>query len=238
MFVVAVVWFVRNFVKGDRRMRVAAIWTGLTAMCGVISFLSVHKVAQSLVGFTELGVYLSMVPILGCALWVAIGTGILLGDRQGGYWRKKGGVDSNRSMITWCVISLGVAIAIPYIVGHLANVPLGRAHAWPPKAVLQVSLSLVTYSLAEEFLYRGCFQALITSWFKSAWYAGWLANGIAAVLFMGQHVSQDHQYYRFIITLPAGLLFGVIFARFGILAAIAVHLAADLALTFVMPILF
>jgi hypothetical protein len=186
LFVVAVVWFVRHFARSDRRMKVAALWAGLTAICGVISFLLVHKPPQGLAEKIELGVYLIEAPILGCALWVAIGTGILLGDNQGGYWTKMKGMALDRNSLMWWILSFGILILFPYLAGRLANVPITPAQSWTPKAVLQVSLSLVTFSLAEEFLYRGCFQALIVSWFKTAWYGGWLANGIAAVLFMGR----------------------------------------------------
>ncbi len=102
-------------------------------------------------------------------------------------------------------------------------------------SLLQIVLHHLSYSLGEEFFYRGCVQALLTSWLVGVRHGNWWAIGTASVIFTAQHVDPNHQGLLFLIVLPAGAVFGVLFARFGVSAAAAVHFPSNLSLTFLLP---
>ncbi len=83
-FAAAIVYLVRHFAGGDRRMRIAAGWAILTAAFGGLSIIVESGRPHDAATAAMLVVMLGGSVLLGGALWVVIVVGMQLGDAQGG----------------------------------------------------------------------------------------------------------------------------------------------------------
>ncbi len=95
------------------------------------------------------------------------------------------------------------------------------------------------YAIAEEVFYRGWIQARLAGVFGQTRGGTVLSVVVAAVVFTGQHMTPltgalAWGYSGLILF--GGVAFGWIFSRYGLLAAIIVHFAADVMLTW-LPLL-
>lgn len=228
-FVAVVVHLSRHYVPGDRRIRVALVWTGVLVTVGALSILheSGFRAETGAIGLLLVKL-LMLIPLAG-VMWVAIYGGMLLGDGQGGYWIKAG--THARDAWLWSGVAVLGLLACNYGYFRLLAVPLAPAPTGP--AIVPVVLRHLMYSVGEEFFYRGCVQALLVVWLARLPGGKWWAVIIASVVFTAQHVVPPIQLL--LVLFPAGVVFGLLFARFGVRAAIVTHLAANLVMAFVLP---
>jgi hypothetical protein len=231
-FIAAVMYVIRHFKPRDRRMVAAAGWAMGTSLLAALAILGdsgipANAAAAGLLGFKLFGLL-----ALAGALWVAIYAGQLLGDRQGGYWIKAGG--PARKAAGWSGMALLGLLAYNWAILHLLAIPAAGAPVGREAALRLVAQ--LSYSLGEEFFYRGCVQALLMAWFVRFRGGPWWAAILAAVIFTVQHVAPLSHLALFIF--PGAVLFGVLFLRFGLGAAVAAHVGANMAMTLVLPRLF
>lgn len=233
MFAAAIVWLVRHFIRDKGKIKLATLWASIPALCAVLSMVLAAGFPRNFGTAATFSVSVFLSLLLACVLWIAIYSGMLLGERQGGYWSKFKSAEQIRAAVPWCIGATAFATGLSY--GASSIFHLSVPHFGSGRFVLAATLTKIAYSFAEEFVYRGCFQALLGFWLASVKHGELLAIGIAAVLFTAQHVNQNHQLHVFLVVLPAGLTFGAIFARCGILAAAAVHLVSNLLILFLLP---
>lgn len=228
-FVAAVVHVIRHFVPGDRRILTSVGWAVGTAIVGALGILAGDTLPQEAGGRATLVFkLLGLLPLAG-ALWVAIYAGQLLGDSQGGYWFKTG--TTVWHAIRWGGVAVLGLLALNWTVCRFSALPLSPAPAGHIAWV--TGLTHLGFSLAEEFYYRGCVQALLIAWLARFRGGRWMAVGFAAIVFMAQHVAPWPQLVLMI--LPGGVVFGILYLRFGLWAAFGVHFVANLVMTFVLP---
>lgn len=219
-------------------MKLAAYTAALTVVFAVASLLLDAGIPHDEPATIRLEAPLVMDVLLGLALWIAIYVGILLGDRQGGYWTKAKGEGHDRDAVMWCGAAIGVALLFTVAVCHFSQIHPRAPVVAGFGSALAPLFALLAFSLAEEFVYRGCFQALLDSWFGPSRLGGLCAIIIAAVLFAAQHVDPTHPNARFLMAFVAGLAFGAVFSRFGVLAAASAHFGSNLLATFLLPHIF
>jgi len=207
-------------------MGVAAGWAVAAAFSGGLAiFFGIGVLKdQAAVGMLVFRLA-GLLPLVG-ALWVVIYCGQLLGDQQGGYWIKKG-VRAGEAAF-WSGAALLGLLAYNWAMCRFKPMALSLpVKGFPTPTELFTNMA---YSLGEEFFYRGCVQALLMLWLVRLPSARWWAIVITALAFTAQHVTTPH-----LLVLPAGVVFGLLFMRFGIWAAVATHFAANLANSHILP---
>lgn len=228
-FIAAVVQVIRHFNPQDRRIFTSVGWAMTVAFAAALAIFFASLGSAEPAGSVMAAVkILSLLPVAG-ALWVVIYAGQLLGDHQGGYWTKAGGC--SRNAVLWSVVAVVGLFVWNWALCRLSAqslrpAPTGQA------AVVQV-FKLFGFSLGEEFFNRGCVQALLVAWLARFRGGHWAAVGLSAVVFASQHVAPVTQLG--LIFLPAGVVFGLLFARFGLWPAAAAHFGANLMMVFVLP---
>jgi hypothetical protein len=228
-FVAAVIHVFRRFDVRDRRIGVAMGWAAGVTGVGALAILAESWVSAEPLAIGALALKLFILLSLTGVLWVAIYSGLQLGEQQGGYWTKT--CTTLRAASLWS----GAAV-LGLLAGNLAcwRVFASTLNLAPSgEAILPVVLSHLSYSLGEEFFYRGCVQALLVFWLGRIPGGKWWAVIIATGVFTAQHTFAPTQLL--LAVYPAGVVFGLVFARFGIWAAVATHFAANLVMSFVLP---
>lgn len=228
-FVAAVVQVIRHFVPGDRRILTSVGWAVGTALVGALAILAGDTLPQEAGGRATLGFkLLGLLPLAG-VLWVAIYAGQLLGDRQGGYWVKTG--TRARNAILWGGAAVLGLLTLNWAICRFSALPLSPVPTG--RIALATGLTHLGFSLTEEFFYRGCVQALLSAWLTRIRGGRWISVGLAALVFMAQHVAPWP--HLVLVILPAGVVFGYLYLRFGLWTAVGVHFMANLVMAFVLP---
>lgn len=228
-FIAAVVHMVRRFNPEDRRVFTSVGWAMGTALVAALAiFVGSVGPVESTGSVLTIFWILSLLPLAG-ALWVVIYAGQLLGDGQGGYWVKAG--RRPRDAVLWSVVAVTGLLVLNGVLCRFNALPLSPAPTG--QAAVSRVITQLGFSMGEEFLYRGCVQALLVSWLARFRSGRWVAVGLAALIFAVQHLAPVTQLG--LIFLPAGVVFGLLFARFGLWPAAAAHFGANLAMMFVLP---
>lgn len=228
-FVAAVVHVIRHFIPEDRRILTSVGWAVGTALIGALAILAGDSFTQETAAGSTLVFKLLGLLLLAGALWVAIYAGQLLGDRQGGYWIKTGTTVQNATL--WGGVATLGLLALNWAVCRFSTLPLSPAPTG--RIALVTGLTQLGFSLAEEFFYRGCVQALLNAWLARVRGGRWMSVGLSALVFMAQHVAPWP--HLVLMILPAGVVFGFLYLRFGLWAAVGVHFTANLVMAFVLP---
>ena len=171
-----------------------------------------------------------MVVYVGNRLWLQLGT-----DYWGiAMWK------TNRSrMIAVSLVAIVVAVLYSTVLFSWTHPTAG----WAVKFLTKVSgvsqspqtsailLMCATFAFSEEFLYRGCFQPLLTRWFGGTHVASTAAIIVTAMLWTFAHAgSLSPDWVKFLQILPIGLFLGWWYKKAGVLGTLAVHLGFNFAL--------
>lgn len=222
----AVVFYFRNRVAGDRRER-QAVWAGLAvALTGAASVC-----LRTTLPFADLGAMMQFnADILaalcaGALVWMSCHGGILLGDRQGGYWVKQG--SHPRAAALACLLGAGLSLgfSMPFFVAMDGQLAAGEV----PSTVLGYGAFLckkLAHSFGEEVIFRGWALAALGTASGRIRFSPWSANLLIAAIFAVGHTSS---FYQVLTAFWAGLIMGVIFQRHGLIAAATTHMLLNLA---------
>ena len=104
-------------------------------------------------------------------------------------------------------------------------------------ATFSYLLGQLAWASGEEIFYRGWVQGILTIYLVKFRWGNVAALVIASIVFAVQHVSGTYQVPLLIIALGGGVAFGLLFRRFGLVAAMGTHLATNLLLAVGLPFL-
>lgn len=236
LFAGAVVYLCRHLRHGDRRMVTALIWAIALAACEAVAVIAGTAGPLSTPVVVQMVTMLTGVVPLSAAQWVSMYVGMLLGDHQTGYWTKTPLAAARLSPGAAVTLSFAAIVLFTYLLCRLFQVDSAPAAlATEPRLRFALLLASCNYAVVEEIIYRGCFQALLAEWFRSARFGQPLALLVVAVVFTVQHVGAMNESFRVLQVLAAALLFGWIFRRYGLIAAISLHVLSNLTLDHIVP---
>lgn len=231
-FILALVFLARNWVRGDKRQKWAVM-----AGVGVALMASLCLVLDTVAAPDKQSVIrLLMLPgaaVLGVAIWITCYAGTILWDKNGGYWVKNKAGEQWPRAVLWCMLVTAGLGAWSAIVCRLFSVPLLPAKWGSPISTVSYLCSQLAYIFAEEIFYRGWVLGILTVYLAKFRWGNLAALVIASVVFAVQHVNGLHPALIMFIALGGGIAFGLIFQKFGLVAAMGVHLASNLVLTVV-----
>lgn len=234
--VFAVVHVIRNGVKGDRR-QFHAVLVGLAATgLGAASVLLSHFVAPETIGWIRVAVLMPAAIILGAAIGISCYAGILLGDTSKGYWKKLG-TNSRRQTAMACVLAAIATMLFAIAVFMIYKVPIAATPEFTAANAWHYACTTLTYSFAEEVFYRGWVYSILVVLFSHVRYNGIVALLASSIIFAAQHVGGPYQVPVLLNTAFAGVVFGKIFEKHGLIAAAFTHLLANLLGAFAVPYL-
>jgi membrane protease YdiL (CAAX protease family) len=85
------------------------------------------------------------------------------------------------------------------------------------------------FAFAEEFVYRGCFQSLITSMLPASKVNSWRAIIIVALVWtIGHAGSLSPDWVKFVQVFPLGVFLGWWYGRAGYIGSVTVHIAFNI----------
>lgn len=226
MIVGAVVFYFRNRAAGDPRER-QAVMAGLAVALGGAASVGL-RTALPFTSAVEMMKF--MIDIFGtlCAgalIWICCHNGILLGDRQGGYWQKQESRPPSAALACLTGTVLSLAFSVPLFMALDISLPPGRIPSAPAEWGGYLA-RMFAFSFAEEVGYRGWVLAGLVSCSGRIRVRPWSANLLVAMLFAVGHTGG---VYQMMTAFWSGLILGEIFQRHGLIAAAGTHLLLNLA---------
>lgn len=97
------------------------------------------------------------------------------------------------------------------------------------RGAVSMLLGASNFAFAEEFIYRGCFQSLITSMLPASKVNSWRAIIIVALIWtIGHAGSLSPDWVKFVQVFPLGVFLGWWYGRAGYIGSVTVHIAFNI----------
>ena len=232
--ILGVFYLARNWVRNDNRQKWAMItgmWVAVFASAALVLGMAAALDKQAVMQLVMLPVCV----FLGVAIWLTSYAGMVLWDKNGGYWvRNNAGHQRSRSLL-WCAVVAMALRAWTSVFLGLFAVPVLPAKWGPPLANLSYFCSQMAYTVAEEIFYRGWVLGILTVYLAKFRWGSAAALVVASIVFAVQHQNPLHPVLIMMNALAAGIVFGLVFRKFGLVAAIGVHMASNLLLALELP---
>ena len=217
--VLAVVYCLKHRVERDRRQRHAVLAGMAVASAGIAALLM--QTTAALDPDTPLKLSFDVLRILGAGalIWANGYAGILLAEKQGGYWVKP---DTRmRPAVLACLAGAGLSFLFSVLFFRALGEPLASgqipAAPWEWASYL---CKTAAHSFGEEVIFRGWCLAYLCGLGRRFRFRPWSANLLIAAIFAVQH---DGGIYQMLIAFWAGFILGKIFQRYGLIAAASTH---------------
>jgi membrane protease YdiL (CAAX protease family) len=171
-------------------------------------------------------------------LWVMIYVGWILWERRSGdYWGIRFWTSQRRAIVLTGTVVVAGMIAYSVLLFYLFSPRLGEAvrilgggddiHGF--EEWLLVSVVVTNFAISEEFIYRGCIQAMLTRWFGDRQAGAWAAIILTAVLWTLMHTgSLEPNWIKYAQVFPLAIFLGWWFSRAGFLGTVSIHVLFNL----------
>lgn len=238
LVIAAIVIFFKIRVIGDARL-ITARNAALSMLAFQLAFILLQIGTDSYIDYISL---LISVTILVLKLWVMIYVGQFLWEQlNGDYW----GIDRFRANPRTFVY-YGLTAAVVMVAYSILLFALTKPSAGPViemfygeddpaldfQDIVYLLVFLTYFAIAEEFIYRGCFQSMLSRWFGSSGAGITASTLITALLWTIAHSgSLEPDWIKYVQVFPMGLFLSYWFVRFGFLGTASVHLAFNLLMT-------
>lgn len=236
-FALSIFYLIRHRIVQDRRLLISVL-VGAGFLIHAVAWTSLNLLAADgdKGAIVRSLVFSPALLFLAGAMWVVSYTGMVLREQDGGYWRRNHATGKWLEAVMTCI----AASLLLTLVGMLASKALKISITpFSPDTTILVliwALRILAYSIGEEVFFRGWVQGFLG--LKLARFRGGrvIAVLLTSLVFAVQHTG-GNAVLALGLAFAGGVVFGTVFERHGLVAAIATHLLANVQAALLLPLL-